>query len=292
MSSRSIYYFYIKKCTYNYAYDVGSDYYVGVANIGLLTDSEADDVFQGALRQFIQEISGCPADCDPEYRVSKNEPRFLEIRKRVDEDTYDSEWTEYVLKSENEADRSTIVEWEARSGCFFRLHYENAQRQLDEKNFDARTPDTILAAVIRIARLIQQSDNDGQRVNSPKKPVRTKPAEAKKDEDVDAINVAAFLKQMEILGPPKCGKKGDENWAHVSEVAKRLGTTTGSLSKDRSASKPKSGKGNKKPPALMGVDNKGRAWRKHGVQTDTFYLRDSVGLPLLTENSESFEKKS
>jgi len=290
MSSRSVYYFYIKEYTYNYIHDVDGDRYIGVVKLGLLTDSEADAVFQGALRQFIQEIRSYPYDCDPEYMVSKHEPRFLEIRKCEYEETCNSERTEYVLKSENEVDGSTIAEWKARSECFVRSRYEDALRKLDEKNFDALTPETILVAAVRIARLIQQPVSNGQSANSPKKSVRTKPAV--NQTGIDVANAAAFLKQMERIGLPQCGKKGDENWAHVSEVTKRLGTTTGSLSKDRSASKPKSDKDNKKTPTLMGVDNKGRAWRKHGVPTDTFYLRDSVNLPLLTENSEPSKEKS
>ncbi len=122
-------------------------------------------------------------------------------------------------------------------------------------------------------------------------PSQTAPTDSQKDEktagatapDSGGDEEAAYLKQMKKLGAPKCGKKGDENWAHCSEVAKRLGTTTGSLRQDR--------KENKTSP-FMGVDVAGRAWSKRGVKTDTFYLRISIGLPLLTENFEPSKEKS
>ena len=297
MSSRSVYYFYIKQCTYNGIYGTDGDRYIGVVKLGLLTDDEADDVFQGALRRFIQSVDNYPDDCEPEYVISRNEPRFLEIEKCEYEETYYHEWTEYTLKSEKEVDRPTVLEWDMKWDSFFRRRYKDSLRQLDEENFDALTPETILVAAFYTAELIRKRQRTKSEVGTvcPQSEnlvplleraevVRDTPHLNTKNvgglPDPTEIDIDEMLKTILSLPAPTCGKKGDTNWVHSGVVVKHLGLELGTLTKYRS-------EGIKTENGFAGVDKFGRAWRKRNATAHVFYYRPTVDMSLQTIDSES-----
>lgn len=163
------YYFCIRECTYDIETKSEVYRYVGVVKLDLLTDNQADMVFQEALRPFIDAHNSS---------ISTNieaKKRFLRVshlnKPQISKHVKPLIYTDYALKSEYDADPLTILQWDMISDSFLRDRYETALRQFDQTGYVAPTNETILAAAVRAAHLIQLPDSAQQIINLPEKPI-------------------------------------------------------------------------------------------------------------------------
>lgn len=166
---------------------------------------------------------------------------------------------------------------------------------------DRYFPFLVLEAVRKQAEAIRTSRIENIVVGSP---IDLENADTSSDsnEEPFSLNIIfdkskakELLQTILELPPPQCGKKGDENWVHCGEVAKKYGISTKSLAtyrnKDTIAkySVKQCGENendNDSDILIAGVDNKGRAWRKARAGAHVFYYRPSVNMVLETEDSD------
>lgn len=194
--STSDYYFYIKE----YIYEVETDNevetdrlgfrYINAVKLGLLTDDQADIVFEKAVRPFVDRIGNIKTKT--EYAIT-NLWRSLGVTKSE----FSEEVAKYLKKfydprDEVEIDDAIFLEWKIMSESFIRCRYQNALQQHYQTGFDKPTNDTIMAAAVHVAELIQQKKTTAEYIVAPLSPTKRGLLLADRDAytDDDTNNVA------------------------------------------------------------------------------------------------------
>lgn len=168
-TSASTCYFCIRKIVFNESTGLKDDKYVGVVELGKLTEQQAAVAFHATTHRLVQIIERTLEEGWSIISTPETELRLLQVSECNFEETGKSDLTEYAIRFEHEADATTIIQWSSKSKSFRRSRYKDALRKLDFDLDEVDRPenDTILAAAVGTAKMVRKKlRSDGHPISS------------------------------------------------------------------------------------------------------------------------------